>query len=60
MRQFGADVVLFQENEVDEAASFAKPIQPVKGIETVVVNGEVVWGGGKATGARPGRVLARS
>jgi N-acyl-D-amino-acid deacylase len=57
---FAADVVLFDENEVDEAASFAKPIQPAKGIETVIVNGAIVWRDGKPTGARPGQVLARS
>lgn len=56
---FAADVVLFREKEVDEAATFAKPIQPARGIETVVVNGEVVWRGGKPTGARPGMVLSR-
>jgi N-acyl-D-amino-acid deacylase len=55
-----ADVVLFDENEVDEAASFARPIQPAKGIETVIVNGAIVWRDGKPTGARPGQVLGRS
>jgi hypothetical protein len=44
------------DDEIDEAASFAKPIQPAKGIEAVIVNGVVVWRDGKATGARPGRV----
>src|SRR4029078_6459479 len=57
---FAADVVLFREKEVDEAATFAKPIQPARGIETVVVNGEVVWRGGQATRARPGMVLSRA
>ena len=56
---YAADLVLFRETEIDEAATFAKPIQPAKGIETVVVNGEVVWSGGKPTGARPGMVLSR-
>jgi N-acyl-D-amino-acid deacylase len=51
---------VFDENEIDEAASFAKPIQRAKGIDTVIVNGAVVWRGGKPTGARPGRVLART
>ena len=37
-----------------------KPIQPAKGIDTVIVNGAVVWRDGKPTGARPGRVLRRS
>jgi N-acyl-D-amino-acid deacylase len=57
---YAADVVLFQEDKIDEAATFARPIQPAKGIETVVVNGEVVWRGGAPTGARPGMVLART
>jgi N-acyl-D-amino-acid deacylase len=30
-----------------------------KGIDTVVVNGSVVWRDGEATGTRPGRVLSR-
>jgi N-acyl-D-amino-acid deacylase len=55
-----ADLVVFDAGEVDETATFARPIQPAKGIETVIVNGEVVWREGKATGARPGRVLART
>jgi N-acyl-D-amino-acid deacylase len=57
---FAADVVLFDENDVAEAASFAAPIQPAKGIDTVIVNGAVVWRDGSATGARPGHVLGRS
>ena len=57
---YAADVVLFHENQVDEAATFAKPIQPAKGIDTVVVNGEAVWRGGRPTGARPGMVLGRT
>lgn len=56
---YAADVVLFGEKEVDEAATFARPIQAARGIETVLVNGEVVWRGGKPTGARPGMVLSR-
>ncbi|MDH4094711.1 MAG: D-aminoacylase [Betaproteobacteria bacterium] len=55
-----ADITIFDAGTVDEAASFAQPIQPARGIDAVVVNGEVVWRDGKATGARPGQVLARS
>jgi len=55
-----ADLAIFDAASVDEAASFARPIQPAKGIETVIVNGAVVWKEGKPTGARPGRVLRRS
>jgi len=57
---YAADIVLFDAEAVDEAASFAKPIQAAKGIETVIVNGEIVWDAGKPTGARPGRVLQRA
>src|SRR2546428_816396 len=55
---FAADIVVFDENEIDETASFAKPIQRAKGIDTVIVNGAVVWREGKPTGRRPGRGLA--
>ncbi len=54
-----ADLTLFDAGTIDEAASFARPIQPAKGIDTVLVNGELVWRNGKATGQRPGRVLRR-
>jgi N-acyl-D-amino-acid deacylase len=57
---YAADVTIYDANAVDEAATFARPIQPARGIETVIVNGEVVWKDGKSTGARPGRVLSRS
>jgi N-acyl-D-amino-acid deacylase len=54
-----ADITLFDKDTVDEAATYEKPIAPARGIDTVIVNGVVVWGGGKSTGAHPGRVLAR-
>jgi N-acyl-D-amino-acid deacylase len=54
-----ADITVFDAGTVDEAATFARPIQPAKGIEAVIVNGEVVWRDGKPTGARPGRVISR-
>jgi N-acyl-D-amino-acid deacylase len=56
---FAADIALFDGGKVDEAATFAKPIQAAKGIHTVIVNGALVWRGGKPTGARPGQVLSR-
>lgn len=55
-----ADITLFDPGEIGEAASFARPTQPAKGIATVIVNGEIVWRDGRSTGARPGRVLPRS
>jgi N-acyl-D-amino-acid deacylase len=57
---FAADITVFDAGTVDEAASFARPIQPAKGIDAVIVNGAIVWRDGKSTGARPGQVLARS
>ena len=54
-----ADLTLFNADTVDEAATFDKPIAPSIGIETVLVNGAVVWCDGKPSGARPGRVLRR-
>jgi N-acyl-D-amino-acid deacylase len=53
-----ADITIF-DPQVDETATFEKPIQPAKGIETVIVNGKIVWRDGKPTGTRPGKVLRR-
>jgi N-acyl-D-amino-acid deacylase len=54
-----ADLTLFNEETVDEVATYDNPIAMARGINTVIVNGAVVWDHGKATGARPGRVLSR-
>ncbi len=54
-----ADITLFDADQVAESATFAKPIQPARGIYTVLVNGEAVWSEGRPTGARPGMRLAR-
>jgi N-acyl-D-amino-acid deacylase len=55
-----ADITVFDAGTVDEAATFSKPIQPAKGIDSVIVNGSIVWSGGKPSGKRSGRVLKRS
>jgi N-acyl-D-amino-acid deacylase len=54
-----ADLTLFDAETVDEAASYADPVRPAHGIDTVIVNGAIVWRHGQATGAHPGRVLVR-
>ena len=54
-----ADLTLFDEETVDEVATYENPIAMARGIQAVIVNGIVVWDHGKATGARPGRVLSR-
>lgn len=55
-----ADLCVFDADTVDEAATFARPIQPAKGIDAVVVNGALTWRDGQSTSARPGRVLRRT
>ena len=52
-----ADLVLFNPQTVIDRSTYADPSRLAEGIELVLVNGEAVWSGGKATGARPGRVL---
>lgn len=54
-----ADLVLFNPETVIDHSTFAKPFELPTGIEKVFVNGQIVWDAGKATGARPGRVLPR-
>jgi len=55
-----ADITVFDPATVSEGATFKQPIAPAPGIETVVVNGTVVWSEGRPSGARPGRVLSRT
>src|SRR5207302_9244352 len=44
-----ADMVAFDAATVDDAATFAKPIQAEQGVDTVHVNGSNVWRRGQAT-----------
>ncbi|MDB5864636.1 MAG: dan [Betaproteobacteria bacterium] len=55
-----ADITLFNAGTVIDAADFEDSTRPAIGIETVIVGGTTVWRDGKATGARPGRVLMRA
>ncbi|HEY6384220.1 MAG TPA: D-aminoacylase [Candidatus Acidoferrum sp.] len=52
-----ADLVLFNPATVIDRSTFQNPFELPTGIEKVFVNGALVWDAGKATGARPGRVL---
>jgi N-acyl-D-amino-acid deacylase len=52
-----ADLVLINAGTVIDRSTFQKPFELPSGIEKVFVNGVLVWDAGKATGARPGRVL---
>ncbi|MCL4523932.1 MAG: D-aminoacylase [Acidobacteria bacterium] len=52
-----ADIVVFDEKTVADAATFEKPHAYAAGFSYVLVNGEVVIEGGKHTGARSGQIL---
>ena len=52
-----ADVVVFDASTVRDTATFEKPHSYADGVHTVLVNGEIVFAGGRMTDARPGRVL---
>ena len=52
-----ADVVIFDPATVTDKATFAEPNQLSAGMDYVLVNGVPVVAAGKATGARPGRIL---
>lgn len=54
-----ADLVLFDPATVIDRSTFEKPQELPVGIEKVFVGGQLVWNSGKATGARPGIVIAR-
>lgn len=52
-----ADVVVFDPEKVIDCATFEEPKQWPKGINYVLVNGELVFTEGEITGALPGQVL---
>lgn len=54
-----ADIVIFDEAKVEDAATFSNPHAYSNGFMYVIVNGEVVIDQGKHTGVRSGMVLKR-
>lgn len=58
-QQYFADLVLFNAKTVIDRATTKEPRALSEGIETVWVNGNVVFEKGKATGQFPGKVLRR-
>jgi N-acyl-D-amino-acid deacylase len=54
-----ADLTLFDPEEIIDSADFDNPTQASAGIDTVVVNGRIVWRGNRHTNERPGRALRR-
>lgn len=55
-----ADVVIFDEKQVGDAATYTNPHAYSKGFAYVIVNGEIVVEQGKHTGVRSGQVLRRN
>jgi N-acyl-D-amino-acid deacylase len=55
-----ADITIFDADTVIDAADFERSTQPAIGIDTVIVNGEIVWRGGWPTGKRPGKLLSNA
>lgn len=54
-----ADLVLFDEKELQDLATFEKPAQESKGILSIWVNGRVVYRDGQITKERPGQLILR-
>jgi dihydroorotase/N-acyl-D-amino-acid deacylase len=52
-----ADVVVFDPARITDRATFERPHQLAEGMRWVLVNGIPVIAEGKASGARPGKVL---
>ncbi|MBZ5530223.1 MAG: D-aminoacylase [Acidobacteriia bacterium] len=52
-----ADVVVFDPQTITDRATFESPNQLSEGMQYVLVNGVLVIDAGKATGARPGKVM---
>ena len=52
-----ADLVLFDPDKIEDAATFEDPVQPARGVHHVLVNGVPVWADGSVTGQRSGKFL---
>jgi N-acyl-D-amino-acid deacylase len=54
-----ADLVLFDPDTVLDGASYADPLRPPRGIDYVIVNGDLAVAEGNVTGTRSGKVLRK-
>ena len=57
---FAADLVVIDLDRLEDGSTLEDPVNYVRGVDHVVVNGTVVVDGGEHTGALPGRHLPRS
>lgn len=56
-KDYFADIVIFDEDRVQDKATFKEPHQYPEGIDYVLVNGQLVIKQGEHTGRLPGRIL---
>ena len=56
---YKADLTIFDPDRVLDLADWDNPTTPSKGVESVLVNGVVVWADAGPTGARPGQVVRK-
>ena len=54
---FFADITIFDPGSIIDKATYTQPAQLADGVKFVLVNGQIVFENGKATGATPGRAL---
>ena len=57
---FWADLTIFDYDEIEDVATFEDPHQFSKGIEYVIVNGEIVLEKGKQNEKLPGKVIKKT
>ena len=59
-KDFIADITIFNPKTVIDQSTYTEPFQYNKGIEHVIVNGELVLSAGTHTEAKPGKALRRA
>jgi len=54
---FFADITIFDPDNIIDKATYTQPAQLAEGVKYVIVNGQVAFENGKATGAMAGKAL---
>lgn len=54
------DLVIFDEREIRDTATYDDPLSPPLGIYFVLVNGKIVYQNGRETGIYPGTPIRRA
>ena len=54
---YDADLVVFDYEKLEDTATYLSPIGLTKGIDFVIVNGQLVWQDGNFTGNFPGKII---